>query len=261
MCVSPLVGPPKVLPVGVPALSPHSVELVGVSPHFAPGPTYSISPFARLRPARLVSSLPSCLFTRVSATNSPFHQLQSVSSHFFLVFGQSKPVSSTFSLVLTHFFGVADPCSSALCLHVSSAFCVTLVSLGLGQSHSSLAVRAALPTSCLRFSCVSLLGFSSICEVCGCPLLSSLSRPRDSHSFPSLCWQPSSFAFVFCPASLFPCTLCPVSLCPSGAFSFFHLAPASSLLSTSAGAPVLNVDAAGQPLTFRSALAGPFRSQ
>ena len=101
----------------------------------------------------------------------------------------------------------------------------------------------------------------SIREVSGCPLLSPLSRPRDSHSFPSLCWQPSSFAFVFCPASLFPCTLCPVSLCPSGAFSFFHLAPASSLLSTSAGAPVLNVDAAGQPLTFRSALAGPFRSQ
>jgi hypothetical protein len=33
------------------------------------------------------------------------------------------------------------------------------------------------------------------------------------------------------------------------------------LLSASAGAPVLNVDAAGQPLTFRSALAGPFRQQ
>jgi hypothetical protein len=40
-----------------------------------------------------------------------------------------------------------------------------------------------------------------------------------------------------------------------------HLALASSLLSKSAGAPVLNVDAAGQPLTFCSALAGPFRSQ
>jgi hypothetical protein len=37
------------------------------------------------------------------------------------------------------------------------------------------------------------------------------------------------------------------------------LAPASFLLSTSAGVPVLNVDAVGQPLTFRSALAGPFR--
>ena len=39
------------------------------------------------------------------------------------------------------------------------------------------------------------------------------------------------------------------------------LLPTNLLLSASAGAPVLNVDTVGQSLTYRSALAGPFRQQ
>jgi hypothetical protein len=39
------------------------------------------------------------------------------------------------------------------------------------------------------------------------------------------------------------------------------LSPVSPLPPGSAGVPVLNVDAVGQPLTFRAALAGPFRQQ
>ncbi len=50
-------------------------------------------------------------------------------------------------------------------------------------------------------------------------------------------------------------------MCPTSALAAYLLRTDSFLPPGSAGAPVLNVDAAGLPLTFRSALAGPFRQQ
>ncbi len=177
---------------------------------------------------------------------TPFSRLAPIQAHLFDLF----------------FFGVADPCPSALCFHVSSAFCVTFVSLGFGQSQSSLAIYAALPASCLRFSCASLLGFSSIHEVSGCPLLPPLSRPRRSHSSPSLSlfrrlcgcpYPPSRRRFSGCGAPLDPRAHNTGRILPSPS----RASPASLVLS----APVLNFDEDGKPLTFKSAIAGPHREQ
>ena len=87
------------------------------------------------------------------------------------------------------------------------------------------------------------------------PLQSRLDRSR--LSFPSLSLAAASAGAP--PSLSLSCFV--QSLSPPSPLAANLRAPASPLPATSAGAPVLNFDSAGQPLTFRSALAGPFRDQ
>jgi hypothetical protein len=99
-----------------------------------------------------------------------------------------------------------------------------------------------------------------------CPLLRPFFRPITLTLWTSLLFLSPVFRRVFLPLQL-PASRLSLSwrrvqrVPPPSPLAANLLAPAFLLLSTSAGAPVLNVDSAGQPLTFRSALAGSFRSQ
>jgi hypothetical protein len=89
---------------------------------------------------------------------------------------------------------------------------------------------------------------------------SALVLTNHNHLFDPL--FPSLSSFVQSLSSLASSILPPFSpLAARSAGAPHSFLATNLLLSASADAPVLNVDAAGQPLTFRSALVGPFRRQ